>query len=285
MINRKIAKASCWSLASESCMLAMFAAVVFCGCSRDSQQEAIARIGKAAKALSGESRPDDVEHDTPNIVAERQRKERIRQNTEWTPENQAQHPIEYCQDQLDTIKKHSAQLDGLQHKLLTAINKAKRQNAEAVARVASLEKFLASAKAAYREATASSSTSVTISGFSLSYDKAKGKIVEASREMKEMKQKIEQRSTQIAILQRKSEEILDGQQKLVTLKTKVQNTIDDLKSRDVFDGEDGILDAINAINDSISAFKTDFEEPSLDIMLQPTGDVTLDDDFDAIMAE
>ena len=68
--------------------IALIAAGVFAlltyGCSREGRDEAVNRMGKAAKALNGEVRPNDQKHATPNIVAEQQRKERIRQNTKWT---------------------------------------------------------------------------------------------------------------------------------------------------------------------------------------------------------
>ena len=41
----------------------------------------------------------DAKDKTPSIVKEQQRKERIRQDKTWTPENRAHHPIEYCQAQ------------------------------------------------------------------------------------------------------------------------------------------------------------------------------------------
>ena len=56
--------------------IALIAAGVFAlltyGCSREGRDEAVNRMGKAAKALNGEVRPNDQEHATPNIVAEQQ---------------------------------------------------------------------------------------------------------------------------------------------------------------------------------------------------------------------
>ena len=75
----------------------------YVGCSKESRDEAINRLGKAGKALNGEVYPDDADNGVANIVREQQRKERIRQNTTWTAENIARHPKEYCQAQLETL--------------------------------------------------------------------------------------------------------------------------------------------------------------------------------------
>ena len=63
------------------------AGILFVGCSREDREEVADRIGKAANALKGE----DGSERTPRIVKEQQRKERIRQNTKWTPENQSKY--------------------------------------------------------------------------------------------------------------------------------------------------------------------------------------------------
>ena len=98
------------------CVIAMGGLAIFYGCSKEARDEAMNRIGKAGKALNGEVRPDDKEHETPNIVAEQQRKERIRQNTKWTPENQAKFPVEYCQAMLEQVDKDAKQYEVVMHK-------------------------------------------------------------------------------------------------------------------------------------------------------------------------
>ena len=61
------------------------------GCSQGSRDDAIQRTTRAAVALNGGA-PDG----TPDVVREQRERERNRQNTQWTPENQAKHPVEYC---------------------------------------------------------------------------------------------------------------------------------------------------------------------------------------------
>ena len=98
----------------------------YVGCSREDRDEAIARLGKAGRALNGEVRPDDVAHDVPNIVREQQRKERVRQNTQWTAENQALHPIEYCQAKLEDLNEYAQRLEVVTHKMMVAKSAATR---------------------------------------------------------------------------------------------------------------------------------------------------------------
>ena len=83
--------------------------VILSGCSKESRDEVIERTTKAAKELNGSERKskDKDENKPPDIVAEQQRKERVRQNTQWTAENQALHPVEYCQAQLEEVAKYA----------------------------------------------------------------------------------------------------------------------------------------------------------------------------------
>ena len=80
---------------------------------------------------------------TPRIVREQQRKERIRQDNSWTPENRALHPIEYCQAQLEEIQRYSNTLEARAHEKGCAIAAVKREidNTEAMSKA--YGKFLA----------------------------------------------------------------------------------------------------------------------------------------------
>ena len=50
------------------------------------------------------------------------------------------------------------------------------------------------------------------------------------------------------------------------------------------DGEKGIGDALNAINDSMNALAGDSSEPTLDELLAPAPETARQEAFDAIMA-
>ena len=69
--------------------IAMIAVACFLVAPREQREAMLDSAARIGDSSGGEK--------TPRIVREQQRKERVRQNTEWTPENQALHPIEYCQ--------------------------------------------------------------------------------------------------------------------------------------------------------------------------------------------
>lgn len=175
-------------------------ALFVCGCSQEGRDEAIERLEKAARAINGDVRPDDKEHETPNIVAEQQRKERIKQNTKWTPENRARHPLEYCQARLEQLQADSRRLEASAHEIACGIAKAEREISNANAQVLQLEKFLAMAKKTYRECEASSRWPANIGGFSLSREKTREKIVEADQKRKELMSSASKRNNQLVKL-------------------------------------------------------------------------------------
>ena len=148
------------------------AALLFLGCSQEDRDAAIKRITNAGKALNGEVRPNDVEHETPNIVAEQQRKERIKQNTQWTLENQKLHPIEFCQAQLEETAKMEKKLNVQQHKLLVSKVASERKLDDFKKQAQQLSQGINSAKAAYRKAETENSFPMMLNGYSVSKEKA-----------------------------------------------------------------------------------------------------------------
>ena len=66
---------------------------------------------KLLTALTETIRPEESGEATPDIVAKQQRKETIRQDRTWTPENQAKYPVEYCQAQLEKLDEHAVTLE------------------------------------------------------------------------------------------------------------------------------------------------------------------------------
>ena len=255
------------------------------GCSREGRDEAVNRMGKAAKALNGEVRPNDQEHATPNIVAEQQRKERIRQNTKWTAENQALHPIEYCQAQLEEIDRYARQLEVSKHKLLTNQNTTRRKLAENEAQIKSISAFLDSAKKAYREAEAANQWPMPLNGFSLSKEKAQEKIVDAAQKLPRLKDQIVSQKSMLAALERKSAKVSSAQRQLVATREKVQATITDLNTKKVVDGDRGIMDALQAINDSMGSLGDNVGDPNLEDLVPPDPASSREEAFRAIMAE
>ena len=254
------------------------------GCSRESQDEIADRVSTARKALRGEIRSDNEEK-VPRIVAEQRRKERFRQDTKWTPENQARHPIEYCQAQLEELRGYADSLDAQRYKCAVAKNKALRGISDAEAQLVDISKFLEASKTAYREADANGKWPVTIGGFALSKEKAQKKIVEAAERRPILHGVIIRNKNMITALERKTARIAEEQRKVVRIKEKTQLTLDGLKLKDVIDGDAGIADALNAINDALGSIGMDYDDPRIEELVVPDKATAIKETFDAIMAE
>ncbi len=107
-------------------MFVAFLGIVLFGCSQEGRKEAIDRTSNAMNVLNGGDKSAEQEHETPLVVQEHQKKERIRQNTKWTPENQKLFPIEYCQTQLKELDDNAKKLDVVSHTLATQLNRVTR---------------------------------------------------------------------------------------------------------------------------------------------------------------
>ena len=258
---------------------------LFFGCSKEGREEAMNRLGKAGRALNGEVRPDDMEHATPNIVAEQQRKERVRQNTQWTAENQALHPIEYCQAQLEDLVRVSQQLEVQAHKYAVAKSQVQRSIANADSRVSNLEKFIAEGKKAYREAESAGKWPTSVNGYSMTQDKLKEKLVEASRRIKPLKDSAAQDKARLKSLEQKSELVSARQREAVELKERLTITISNLKLKKIDEGSAGLKDTLNALNDSLASLGGNLSDPSLDDLVAPDSKSSTQTEFDALMAE
>ena len=222
---------------------------------------------------------------TPRIVKEQQRKERIRQDMEWTPENQALHPIEYCQAQLEKLAEHASKLDVQAHKYAVAKNQATRAVSDAEAQLAGIAQFLEDAKRTYKEAETMGKWPVTIRGFALSREKAQEKIVDAAGKRPALQSTIARNKALLVQLEKKSGRVSDEQKNIVKTKERIQMVLNDLNLKKVVEGDEGITDALNAINDSLGSLGTNYEDPSIDDLIVPDKASAIKVSFDAIMAE
>lgn len=263
-------------------IVAIVVAVVYVGCSREDREELSERVQNAGAALRGEA--GDGER-TPKIVREQQRKERIRQDTKWTAENRALHPIEYCQAQLEELDRHSKKLEVSMHEVAVNQSKVKREIGEAEAMVKHLTDFLAEAKSAYKSSEASGSEKVLLGGFNLTKDKAKERIVEAARKIPQLQAQTGTLKNFLVKLGKKADVIANAQKKIVENRELVERTISNLKLKEVIDGEQGIRDALNAINDNMASLGEDYDCPTLDEIVQPTNAATVDEEFRKLMGE
>ena len=254
------------------------------GCSQEDRDEAMNRIGKAGRALNGEVRPNDKDNGIPNIVAEQQRRELVRQNTEWTPENQALHPIEYCQAQLEEIAKISSQLEVQAHKYAVAKSQVQRTIGNAEAQAANFEKFIADGKKAYREAEAGGMWPAQFNGYSLSREKLQEKLVEAARRVKPLRESAAKNKAILASLNRKCSLVSKRQRETVELRERLNITISDLKLKKLDEGSEGLKDTLNGLNDALSSLGADASDPSLDDLAAPDAASATQAEFEALMA-
>lgn len=273
----------------KTLLIAAFCAgsVILSGCSKESRDEMIERTTKAAKELNGSDKTsgDKDEVKTPDIVAEQQRKERIRQNTQWTAENQALHPVEYCQAQLEEVAKYAKRLEVHAHEIAVAQSAAKRKLSEAEGHVKSLSKFLGETKAAYREADATNKWPMTLNGYQIAKEKAQQTIVETYQRLQSSQSTAASQENILNKLDAKYHKVANEQKNVVALREKIQTTISDIRMKKLVEGEKGIGDALNGINDSMNALcGGDTSEPTLDDLLTTTPEAARKEAFEAIMA-
>lgn len=254
-------------------------------CSQEDRDVAVSRIAKAGKALNGEVRPDDVEHDTPNIVVDQQRKERVKQNTQWTPENQARYSIEYCHAQLEETKKMSERLDVQQHTLMVTKNGLIRKISDLEAEENQLQSFLDKAKESYREASAKNAFPMRLNGYEVSREKAQVAIVEASRKLKTTRSQLMPNRNSVKRIDQRLAQITREQRNVVALRDRLEMTLSDLKTKQVIDGEKGVGDALKALEDAMTALQKASNEPDIIDLMLPDAASKEQEEFKAIMAE
>lgn len=259
--------------------------VLVFGCSQEDRETAIERTSKAARELNGSLRPNSDAHEIPNVVRERQRMEKLRQNTTWTPENRALHPIEYCQAQLDELAKMASRLQVQFHSLAVEKAKVTRLRQEAFSQVESYGKMLKAAKEAYRSAQAKNEWPMSLNGFQLSQDRAEQKIVDTSRQITKQKAYWEKSKNVLTVIERKSAQIANEQRKLVAIREKTEATLLELKAKQVIDGANGIAESLNAIADAITTLGEDESDPSLKDLAMPQEGDEREKLFREIMAE
>ena len=89
----------------------------------------------------------------------------------------------------------------------------------------------------------------------------------------------------LATLEKKAARVAEEQKNIIKTKERIQMVLNDLNLKKVVEGDDSITDVLNAINDSLGALGTNYEDPSIDDMLVPDKSSTIKVSFDAIMAE
>lgn len=263
-------------------IISVVGVVFYIGCSQNDRDEIVERGGNALSALKGESSTGEK---TPRIVKEQQRKERIRQNNTWTPENRAHHPIEYCQAQLEELQRYSRELEARVHEKSCAIAAVKRTLGDNDTMAQNLKKFIAEAKQAYKECEAANSWPAKLGGYSLSREKTQDKIIDAAQKLSEIQATTGTKQNQLVALEKTLKVTQDEQKRIVKIREQIQNTINDLRIKKVIDGDDSIVASLNAIEDSMGVLGVDFDDPKIESIIQPDEKATREELFKKIMAE
>lgn len=264
-------------------MIALIAsAIVYVGCSQDDRDEIAERGSNAINALKGETTSGEK---TPRIVKEQQRKERIRQNNTWTPENRAHHPIEYCQAQLEDLQRYSRELEARAHEKSCAIAAVKRTLSDSEAMEQSLAKFLAEAKKKFKECEAAGNWPAKIGGYTLSREKTQEKIIDAAQKISEIQAKTASKKNQLVSLEKTLNITQNEQKRIVKIREQVQNTINDLRIKKVIDGNDSIAASLNAIEDNMGTLGVNYDDPKIEDIIQSDEKSSREELFKKIMSE
>jgi len=259
-------------------IVAVVAGVIYFIASDDQKAEIRHRLDQAGQIGVSDK-------DTPRVVREQQRKERARQNSTWTAENRALHPIEFCQAQLEELDKYAAQLEVSAHEVACKKAEVTRVMGDKEAMVANFEKFLKEAKATYRSCDQSNTWPAKVGGFSLSKEKLREKIIDAAQRIPSLKTRVASMKNQIVHIEKKASVVAAEQKRLVKIRESVQATISDLKLKKVIDGDNSITEALNAINDQMGTLGVDYDDPKLEDIVLPDQKEVRDAEFDKIMAE
>lgn len=267
-------------------MILLGAAVVgiacYVGCSQEDRDEIGERVGNAKRALTGETSTGEK---TPRIVKEQQRKERIRQNNSWTPENRAHHPIEYCQAQLEELARYARQLEATAHEKGCALNAVNRELGDADVMEKQLRKSLGELKAAYRQCEATNSWPAKVGGYELSRETTQQRIIDAAQKIAGIQAKAGTKRNMRNQIQKVLERTRNEQMRVVKLREQVQAEIGNLKLKKVIEGDDGIKTALDQISDAMGDLGVNYDEPTIEDIAQPDQNAVREELFKKIMAE
>ena len=215
--------------------------------SRTSRRDAINRVSDAAQKLNG-----DVD-DTPDIVQEQRKRERERQNSKWTLENQRKHPLEYCRAMVEQLDKDAADLDVALHKYQTAQAAVSREITANEGDAKKYSEFLDKAKAAYRAAADAGKWPVSFNGRELTQDEFKDKIIDADKRLKSARVKIPELRTRLGTLEKREAKATKNQEEIAALREKFQSMIRDIELNRIGSETGKLDDSLGALRDSLSA--------------------------------
>lgn len=254
------------------------AAIAFFG-TRASREDAIDRVSDAARALNGKA------DDTPDVVRDQRRRERERQNSKWTLENQRKHPLEYCQAMLEQLDADDAALDVSLHKYQTAQAATTREVAANESDVKKYSEFLEKAKAAYRAATEAGTWPVAFNGRDLTQDEFQDRIIDADKRLKAAQKKLPELKSRLATLAKREAMAMKDQEEIATLREKFQSMIRDIELSNVGSETGRLDDSLGALRDSLTALGQSVASDGDEDFFTTSPDEEKKSTFDAIMGE
>jgi hypothetical protein len=73
----------------------------------------------------------------------------------------------------------------------------------------------------------------------------------------------------LASIRKRQTAVTQEQSRIVATREMVQRTIHDLRTKQVMEGENGIIDALKALNDELAALSSDADKPELADIMTP----------------
>ncbi len=117
--------------------------------------------------------------DSPTVVRNAEIREALKQDTKWTSENIQAHPYLFIQDQIRQCDKLRAKIEARNIALTRMGKQAARTVEESCGLITRYTKFLADAKAAYKQAEKNGSWPVMVNGFALDEEQLSDRIADA----------------------------------------------------------------------------------------------------------
>lgn len=245
--------------------------------SQSDRENAIDRVSDAAKALNGKA------DDTPDVVKEQRKRERERQNSKWTLENQRKHPLEYCRAMLEQLDADDADLDVALHKYQTAQASVSREIAANEADEKKYSGFLDKAKAAYRAAAEAGTWPVAFNGRELSQDEFQDKIVDADKQLRTARAKLPELKSRLGMLAKREAKALKDREEIAALRAKFQAMVRDIELNRIGAETGNLDDSLGALRDSLSALGQSEAVGNDDDFFSTSPDEDKKAAFDAIM--
>lgn len=244
--------------------MAALAAAGLClaGCSRETRQDII----------DGADQLNNPGGTVPRVVRDQQRKERNRQNNEWTAENRAEHPVEYCNAMLEALKPKETTLAAAILRIAGQKSETNRKLAKAKTDAEADKKALDKLKAFYRQG---GEWPRKLGEKTYTEEEAKDLILAAGKRVADRPAEIAALEKTVRALEKRHDEALREQKRFTEIRGELNATIDRLKVKQASGDVENIRNTLENLGDSLR---------SLGDGLLP-GDDPLEDLYDSIQKD